>query len=245
MKKTIPFFFFVLMFFQANSQSGNITNIAVQPRTDGSGMVDVFFDLIGEADSYNILIEGSFDGGDIYIPVPVAFLSGDVSGTSPGSRHLVWDGYGSFPNQYSLQAKLKIIASSETQNPFVTGPDGYVYILTTQFYLETQDLNQAVIDEFGADALVADWNDLKSHFSGSIAVFLDGIGIYSDSQSKAAFIKRNGQFIHSGSRHYVIRRFDGAVPGNWLVHDHIDNYTLCLGSWYNLNHRILAKYPLE
>ena len=94
------------------SQTGTISNISVQPRTDGSGMVDVHFNLSGSADSYNILIEVSFDAGDTYTPIPTIYLSGDLQGISPGNRHVVWDGYGSFPNEFSTQTRIKIVATA-------------------------------------------------------------------------------------------------------------------------------------
>ena len=95
------------------SQTGTITNISVQPHTDGSGMLDVNFDLSGEADSYNILMEVSFDAGNTYIPIPTTYLSGDMQSVSPGSRHVVWDGYGSFPDEFSAQTRIKIIATTD------------------------------------------------------------------------------------------------------------------------------------
>jgi len=90
------------------AQTGTITNISVQPRTDGSGMIDVHFNLSGAADSYNILMEVSFDAGDTYTPIPTTYLSGDLQGVSPGSRQVVWDGYGSFPGEYSGETIVKI-----------------------------------------------------------------------------------------------------------------------------------------
>jgi len=93
------------------AQTGTITNISVQPRTDGSGMIDVHFDLSGEAASYNVLMEVSFDAGNTYTPIPTTYLSGDLQGVSPGSRHVVWDGYGSFPGEYSEDARVKVMAS--------------------------------------------------------------------------------------------------------------------------------------
>ena len=117
---------FFITLFQANAQTGTINNISVQPRTDGSGMVDVHFNLSGEADSYNILMEVSFDAGNTYTPIPINYLSGDLQGVNPGSRHVVWDGYGSFPNEFSTQTRLKITAIPQGiilyENDFTTDP---------------------------------------------------------------------------------------------------------------------------
>jgi hypothetical protein len=89
MKKNITFLIFILLFFQVCSQTGTITNISVQPHTDGSEMMDVNFDLGGEADSYKILIEVSFDAGDNYTLIPTNYLSGANHCISPGNSKLL------------------------------------------------------------------------------------------------------------------------------------------------------------
>lgn len=89
----------------------SISNIQTIPRSDGSGIVDVFFNLNGTENSYNITLEVSFDGGSTYLPISSTFLSGDVNSINPGSnKHIIWNGVGSFPNTFSVQSKVKIIA---------------------------------------------------------------------------------------------------------------------------------------
>lgn len=88
-----------------------ITVTSVQQRSDGSGFLDVYFNLSGPASATNITMKASFDGGSTYSPIPSSFLSGAVTGVTPGSnRHIVWNGLESFPNTYSVQSELKIIA---------------------------------------------------------------------------------------------------------------------------------------
>jgi len=118
----------------ATAQTGTITNISVQPRTDGSGMIDVHFDLSGEADSYNILMEVSFDAGDTYTPIPTAYLTGDLQGISPGSRQAVWDGYGSFPNEFSAQTRIKIVATADDNGGGNGEPGAGVTDIDGNFY---------------------------------------------------------------------------------------------------------------
>ena len=36
-------------------------------------------------------------------------------------------------------------------------------------------------------------------------------------------------------------RYDGDVPSWYMVHDNIDDYTLVLGSYYDVQDRVLAK----
>ncbi len=93
-------------------QANTISNILISQHNDGSGMVDVYFDIHGSTIPYNISLEVSFDGCSTYTAIPASFLSGDVSNISPGTnKHIVWDGMGSHPNTYSTATKLKIIAN--------------------------------------------------------------------------------------------------------------------------------------
>lgn len=112
MKKVVLSLFILLASLVASAQPASISNILVSQRTDGSSLVDIFFNLNGPASAYNIGLEVSFNGGTTYTPVPPAFLSGDTGPIAPGNnRHIVWDGLGSFPATYSTQAKLKLIAT--------------------------------------------------------------------------------------------------------------------------------------
>jgi hypothetical protein len=92
--------------------NNTISNILINQRNNGSGMVDVYFNLNGTGSQYTINLAASFDGGNTYTAIPASFLSGDVSNISPGiNKHIVWDGLGSHPNTYSTATKLKIIAN--------------------------------------------------------------------------------------------------------------------------------------
>lgn len=133
MKKTI-LLFVILCFGLAGAfaQTGSITNVQASQRSDGSGLVDVNFDLSGTGTAYNINMQVSFNAGSTYSPVPAAFLNGNINSISPGNnKHIVWDGVGSFPNTFTSQCKLKIIASSMTNPcpgmPTVTDIQGQVY----------------------------------------------------------------------------------------------------------------------
>ncbi len=93
-------------------QINEITNIFINPRHDGSGLVDVHFNLTGTSPLYNIALQASFDGGITYTVIPAAFLNGNTGPIAQGNnKHIVWDGLGSFPNTYSINTKLKITAN--------------------------------------------------------------------------------------------------------------------------------------
>lgn len=112
--------------FWVHAQSGFITVSSVLQRSDGSGNVDIYYNLSGPESSYNISIEVSFDGGNSYVGIALNYLSGQLNNISPGSnRHIVWDGMGSHPNTYSNQAKLKLLATASS-NSIIVPSEGLV-----------------------------------------------------------------------------------------------------------------------
>ena len=116
------------------------------------------------------------------------------------------------------------------------------YTLTASYYSETADLGAIVVDEFGPGAEVADWEDIKMYFSENIEEFCDHVGLLgTEYPVNGALCCRNGQRWWSGSRHYWLARHDHHVPSGWLVHDHIDNHLLDLGSWYGMSLPVLVR----
>jgi len=116
------------------AQSGTITVTSVAQRSDGSGLVDVFYNLSGNESSYSVSMRVSFDAGTSYSPISSASLSGAIGMISPGSnKYVVWDPTIDHPNRYSHATKLKLIASvinlsnACSGNPTVTDYDGNVY----------------------------------------------------------------------------------------------------------------------
>ena len=101
------------------AQSGSITNIQASQRSDGSGLVDVYFTLNGSGSSYFMNLRVSFDAGGAYFPITRNSLSGDTGPVNPGAnKHIVWDATIDHPNRYSPQTKLMVIASVlESTNP--------------------------------------------------------------------------------------------------------------------------------
>ena len=162
------------------AQTGTITNISVQPRVDRSGMVDVHFNLSGSAPAYNINLEVSFDGGSNWQPILTAHLSGDVTGINPGNnKHLVWDGFASFPNEYSKQTQIKILAASGGGN----GDDSYMTYCG--IFGEWDDANNYCIGEYGHDIRI-------TLDEASSSIFCDGYyktyGYFKDDKLVALFI---------------------------------------------------------
>jgi hypothetical protein len=126
-------------------------------------------------------------------------------------------------------------ASAQTQS--------WEYALTSNTYTENDNIEAAVINEFGPGSVVADWNEIKQNFSSNIEQFCDDVGLIN--YRNGAMCLRGGAHFWSGNRHYFMERHEHNVPGGWAVHDQIANNFLDLGSWYGINKLVLAKIPLQ
>ena len=111
-----------------------------------------------------------------------------------------------------------------------SGSAGVPYEITAGSYSETDDLDNRCQEEFGVGAGLADWAIIKSEYSGSADQFASAIGM--PPHSGSIWVQRDGNRWHTDTRHYLFAHHAGDVPSGWAVHDHIDNYTLSLGSWY-------------
>lgn len=133
MKKTL----FLLFISMSLASWGQITNIQVAQRADGSGFVDVYFNLAGSGTNYYVSLEVSFDAGNTYAPVPSEALTGDIGPITSGyNKHIVWNGMSSFPETYSTQTRVKVLAAVDNSGgspnpcpgtPTVTDIDGNTY----------------------------------------------------------------------------------------------------------------------
>ena len=109
----------------ANS-APSVSNVAVSQRTDGSGIVDIYYTL---SDSDNnrctVSIEVSDDGGGSWdVPVSPSALSGDLTNVSPGRRHITWASKADLPGAYGTNYRIKVIADDGV----VDGPGGMVWV---------------------------------------------------------------------------------------------------------------------
>ncbi|MBT6685569.1 MAG: hypothetical protein HN921_07180 [Bacteroidetes bacterium] len=134
MKKIIILSIILCVGLYGFAQSDSISNITASQRTDGSGLVDVYFDLYGSGNSYYINMRVSFDAGANYFPVAQGTYSGDIASISSGTnKHIVWNPTQEHPNRYSPQTKIKLVAFViENINPCpgtptVTDYDGNIY----------------------------------------------------------------------------------------------------------------------
>lgn len=113
MKKSVLLLIFLFPATLLMAQSdGVIENIIVQQRDDGTGTVDIYYDIAGvETNFYNISLEVNFDGGDDFEVIDPAYFLGDITNVQEGAGyHIIWYGMVSHPGIDTDVARLKIIA---------------------------------------------------------------------------------------------------------------------------------------
>ncbi len=97
------------------SQTASISNVTAVQRTDGSKIVDIFYDLAEDSlfTYFQVELEVSFDDGASY--QNSEYISGDAgNGVLAGSgNHLEWNLGAEYGGTYSDQTKVKVIATGK------------------------------------------------------------------------------------------------------------------------------------
>ena len=91
-----------------------VSNVQALQRTDGSKLVDVYYD-VADPDSDKLLITVRFsdDNGVTYDIVPRT-LSGDIGIVEPGvGKHIIWDAGKDMPRTYGAQYRAAVTADDE------------------------------------------------------------------------------------------------------------------------------------
>ncbi len=128
---------------------------------------------------------------------------------------------------------------TETKYEYITIQNSTIiyenFARTSLSYQDDSDWDQIIQNFLGNDYRVADWNDLVIYHNngGDLLTLYDGLGL--PNYGNSAYVKRNGDSSYDGFRYYYASRHEHNVPGNYMVHAHIDNYLISLGSWYGSN----------
>ncbi len=103
------------------------------------------------------------------------------------------------------------------------------FAFTEEAYSYNTDMNAAVEASLGEDYRLADWRDIVNYYNegNDMDYFTDLIG------SARMWVSRYGSEFASPDRHYFVNYSNHSTPSGFLVHDHIDNHLIDLGSWWN------------
>ena len=109
------------------AQEPQVTNVRFEQRTDGSLLVDVYYDVT-DINAMDISLKASDNGGASW-ELNCLNVIGDVgSGISLGTnKHIVWDFYTDNPGITGNNFKVRVIAEDYLITGTVTDYDGNVY----------------------------------------------------------------------------------------------------------------------
>ncbi len=113
--------------------------------------------------------------------------------------------------------------------------------ITRAVYPDTSDLDAAVAREFGANARLADWDEIARWHADDIAAWCDELPLQLDTVS--VFVRRGAARFSEGKRHYFINRFQGRKPAYYKVHAELGGMVLALGSWHGVTSQAVAMLP--
>jgi hypothetical protein len=215
----------------ANS-APTVTSVTAQQRTDGSGIVDIWYTL-GDADNdrCDISISVSDDGGSTW-NVSASSFSGDIgSNISPGRRHIIWYTKSDLPGEYGTNYRVKVIADDGASpggmvwvyinDPGVSGHEGFTG------YMSKYETTNAQYCQF-----------LNSAFASGDITVTDNI-VYGANGA-------NGGVDYAGNSYYDLWQTgwstDGAINGgasrinfngsSFTVDSGYENHPVTGTSWY-------------
>ncbi len=124
---------FNLSFLYAQNSAPEVTNVTFSQRTDGSFIVDVYYDLNdADGDTTSVLILASSDSGSSWNFICDS-LSGDLGCDilSGNGKHIEWDFGSEHADTYVDQFRVKIYADDRNnEKGKVSDIDGNIYITT-------------------------------------------------------------------------------------------------------------------
>lgn len=106
-----------------------VSNVTASQRTDGSHIVDVYYDLSGA--TATIEVDTSDDAGATWV-VPITSVTGDVDSYVPlgTGKHIIWNSFTDLPGITANQFKVRVCA-----NDVATPASGMVLIPAGEFVM--------------------------------------------------------------------------------------------------------------
>jgi hypothetical protein len=115
------------------------------------------------------------------------------------------------------------------------------FALSRTTLTDNDDFEAVLRTEFGPDARLADWQDLKRTHADDARSWGDETGLRVG--ELAVWLQRDGQRRFDEKRHFLLARFDSVKPDYFLAHDEFGGAAFLLGSWYGSQCRLLAALP--
>ncbi len=164
----------------------------------------------------------------------LAVLGGDIKFSNMAQTPVTGMSNNPAPLLLSIKTGWNIVKAKSKEASFQ-------FKRTSQKVAYGSDYKQACIDEFGSDWALADWNDLKRYFSSGkdMKTLVSRLGL--DVGNDSAWVTKDGDNSHSGSRDYYMSYHNHQKPSHYLAHENIDNYFLSLGSWYSPQHSLCIR----
>ena len=201
------------------------------------------------------IIEGRITDASTNDPITGVLIS-----TQPSTKMPLTGSDGTFEITDIIQGSYKITAEkagyiSQTKNinvsegstlivDFILVSDeqtDFPFRITAGKYVSTDNLENAVQNEFGSNYKLADWNDVVSFCNEKTAAqFIDLLGWSSGESNSLLISANNAQFWGLTNRHYYMTRFDHKPTQGYLSHKNIENHYIDLGSWDNITMKVLA-----
>lgn len=110
--KQVSFIFFLMIGIITSAQTPVVENVKFEQRTDGTLMVDIFYDVATVSDlPLEIIVEASDDEGASW-DLPCTSLTGDVGDSifAGTDKHVIWDFYDDNPNVSGSGYEVRVTA---------------------------------------------------------------------------------------------------------------------------------------
>ncbi len=254
MKSVLLFIFFTFHSFLLFANTAPVlSNISVLQRTDGSKLVDIYYDVYdNDSDTLEIILKVSNNEGlNWNVELNNEYLSGDIglgviSGTS---KHIIWDAGLNIPEEFSINYRFNVIAD-DLKNQiaddfewcnvpagnytfgYPTDDNNYSSILSLDydFQIMKYDVTNSQYCQFLQEALAVDsiyisGNDVMGYFTGDDRIPAGDQIFYSMGLSHTYLY---GRIIFNNGQ------FETDVPAAWVqgsFDNHPVNYLTWFGAW--------------
>ena len=129
-----------------------VSHVTAAQRTDGSGIVDIYYTLNdADGDTCTVSIEVSDDGGNSW-NVAATDLSGDIGpGIKPGRRHILWNSKTDLPGVFGSNYRVNVTADDGPTPSDIAFIPGGTFQMGDSFiegYFNERPVHTVTLDSF-------------------------------------------------------------------------------------------------